>query len=350
MSERNDLLVTIAETIKTYRSGEIETIITAEHVDRWVSQFTPCHQLAFLKEFAHVIDQTFITEENIKQFLLGLLKNKSLVGENNSFSSYWRCSNFLNIQKHGQSQRQMLQLFEAVLYTNLGVRIETKEHEGGDYIYLDDILFTGNRIYRDLHDWILNKAPQKAKVHVIIIVYHTSGLYYLKQKLSDTVKEANKEIEIDFLYLGSIENRRYYKNSSEILWPTQIPNFPLMQDYLLSNSLEIELRQNLNKKYFPFSSEIGRQLLEEEFLISGIKILSQFTNPNPIWKPLGFGPFGLGFGSMIVTYRNCPNNCPLALWWGDPDAEEGSLHWYPLLRRKTYTDKEYLINAFNDVS
>lgn len=34
----------------------------------------------------------------------------------------------------------------------------------------------------------------------------------------------------------------------------------------------------------------------------------------------------LGFGSMLVTFRNCPNNSPLALWAGDP--------WYPLFPRK----------------
>jgi hypothetical protein len=38
----------------------------------------------------------------------------------------------------------------------------------------------------------------------------------------------------------------------------------------------------------------------------------------------------LGFGSLIVTFRNCPNNTPLALWAGDP--------WYPLFPRITNTD------------
>jgi hypothetical protein len=35
----------------------------------------------------------------------------------------------------------------------------------------------------------------------------------------------------------------------------------------------------------------------------------------------------LGFGSTLVTFRNCPNNCPLAFWAGYP--------WYPLFQRKT---------------
>jgi hypothetical protein len=35
-----DLLVAIADEIKTYRADEIE-VRTPDHVDRWVSQFTP---------------------------------------------------------------------------------------------------------------------------------------------------------------------------------------------------------------------------------------------------------------------------------------------------------------------
>ena len=73
MSERRDLLVSIANEIKTYRKGEIDQP-TPEHVDRWASQFTPANQIAFLREFNHVIKQTFlklrikkkITRKNMK--------------------------------------------------------------------------------------------------------------------------------------------------------------------------------------------------------------------------------------------------------------------------------------------
>ena len=63
--------------------------------------------------------------------------------------------------------------------------------------------------------------------------------------------------------------------------------------------------------------------MESELLIAGVSIRDLSQNPKDILPPLAFGPFGLGFGSMLVTFRNCPNNCPLALWWGDPDATSG---------------------------
>lgn len=97
-------------------------------------------------------------------------------------------------------------------------------------------------------------------------------------------------------------------------------------------------------------AEAGRQLLESEFLIAGVKIRSLIQSPKDFIRPLGCGNFGVGFGSMLVTYRNCPNNCPLALWWGDPEATSGALHWYPLLSRKTYAAPENVFNIFDDLS
>ncbi len=49
----------------------------------------------------------------------------------------------------------------------------------------------------------------------------------------------------------------------------------------------------------------------------------------------------LGFGSLVVTFRNCPNNAPLALWVGDP--------WYPLFPRTTNSQAE-IVRLFRDLT
>ena len=89
---------------------------------------------------------------------------------------------------------------------------------------------------------------------------------------------------------------------------------------------------------WPFSSEQGRSLLEREFLLAGIRIRNLAQQPADIVRPLGWGPFGLGSGSTLVTFRNCPNNAPLALWWGDPRAPQGHpfREWFPLFPRTTH--------------
>jgi hypothetical protein len=89
-----------------------------------------------------------------------------------------------------------------------------------------------------------------------------------------------------------------------------------------------------------FSSETRRSVLEQAFLKAGLRIRSFSANPHAALRPLGFSPFGVGFGSLFLSFRNCPNNAPLALWWGD--HTKPSWHpfskWYPLVPRKTYGD------------
>jgi hypothetical protein len=198
-------------------------------------------------------------------------------------------------------------------------------------------MFSGGRVGYDLEQWINKDAPQIARVHVIVAAFHTSGHFFVERKLKDVAKATGKNIKIEFWRALKIENRKAYKNNSGVLWPAVIPEIEAVQTYLaLPSKFPFEPRQP-GVLAGPFLSESGRQILESEFLIAGIKIRSLSENPKPVMRPLGFSPFGLGFGSTIVTYRNCPNNCPLALWWGDPEATSGALHWYPLLPRTGYS-------------
>jgi hypothetical protein len=226
------------------------------------------------------------------------------------------------------------------LYDEYGIELDNCGKPDGDYIYLDDVIFSGDRVGHDLKQWIEHNAPQTAKVHVIVVAIHTYGEYSLTERnFKEVIKKSGKEIRIKYCKASTIENRLSYRNRSEVLWPTVIPNVPEVQDYiaLLPPKSSFVARQAGSAVVAPFSSEQGRQVLESEFLIAGAKIRSLSENPKDIIRPLGYSPFGVGFGSMIATYRNCPNNCPLALWWGDPEATSGALHWYPLLQR-TYAE------------
>jgi len=69
--------------------------------------------------------------------------------------------------------------------------------------------------------------------------------------------------------------------------------------------------------------------------------LQHSRTPSEVLKPLGFTKFdGLGFGGTTFTYRNCPNNAPLAFWWGDyePTGVPALDCWYPLMKRIGYTE------------
>ena len=275
-----------------------------------------------------------------------LVTNQKLAGDDPM--AYWSSANFLSIQQNGQSQKEMLKLFSKCLEDECGLDLDDCGEDGGDFIYLDDVMFSGNRVGNDLEPWIVNDAPQSATVHVIVAAYHTLGQFLVERRLNRVIAESGKKIAIEYWRALTVENQKAHKNSSGVLWPTAAPNVAEVQAYMtLPSKFPFDPRQPSAKPIEPFSSEAGRQVLESEFLIAGAKIRAMSENPKQSMRPLGFSPFGVGFGSMIVTYRNCPNNCPLALWWGDPEATSGALHWYPLLQREGYSSVR---NIFDDLT
>jgi len=345
MTERIGLLNSLATTIADYRAGEL-TPPTLDHVERWVQQFDGCVQVPLLREVVHVLKTTYFSRASIQEFLAGLAASSELAGAHPS--EFWRSANFLNIQQNGNSQREMLDMFDGILVAEYGLSIDLCGLQGGAFIYLDDVMFSGNRIGNDLETWIRDAAPSRATVHVVVIAIHSSGEYLTDRRLRATIEASGKKIGIKYWRAKTIENRKSYKNASEVLWPAKLPDDADLNVYLaLAHKFPFEPRA-LGGKLGPFSSEPGRQILERELLLAGVKIRANCANPKDIMRPLGFSPFGLGFGSMIVTFRNCPNNCPLALWWGDPYAGSSSplSKWYPLFPRKTYT-REVSIDGFS---
>ena len=66
-------------------------------------------------------------------------------------------------------------------------------------------------------------------------------------------------------------------------------------------------------------------------MMAGLEVRRQCPLLPETIRPLGATLLKtFGFGSTIVTFRNCANNCPPALWAGDP--------WIPLFPRSTNSD------------
>lgn len=337
MGERDDLLESISSIIATYRSGEIGVMDT-DHVNRWAAQFSKENNIAFLREFRHVLQYTFITYDQFVDFLQSLSSNVELSGAEPK--GYWEAANFLNIQKNGHSQRHMRSMMTEVLSNRFNLDMEKCGSTLGDYIYLDDILFTGGRAGTDLEAWIRTSAPQRINLQIIVMVSHTLGEFQARTRLERCAKEVGKQLSLRFWRIVSLENRLAYKESSNVLWPARVPDDLAVKVYIdAQKQFPLKLR-NTGGRTGLFSSEAGRQILEHEFLVAGVKIRDGIASPKDFLRPLGCSSFGVGFGSLIATYRNCPNNCPLAIWWGDSEAQSGPLKWYPLLPRKIYgTDR-----------
>lgn len=329
MSQRQALLASIAQTIQDYRNGILPRPIT-DHVERWIQQFNDDVQIPILKELDHVLQRTYFSKKRVMDFLRNLIYAKNLTGDNPK--GFWRSANFLNIQGGGNSQRDMLALFSKVLSGEFGFSIEDCGQRKDVFIYLDDGIFTGNRVRHDLKKWIKN-APDKASVHVICIALHRGGYYYAQKEIQEAIKAVGKNIAINWWRDIELENRKAYSNSSDVLRPTFIPDDDAVQSYVasISKRYEATLRNPGNPGAAGiFSSDAAKILLEQEFLKAGVRIRQMCPNLKDNHRPLGYMILeSLGFGSLIVTYRNCPNNAPLVFWAGDP--------WYSLFPRITNT-------------
>ena len=338
MKNRNKLLERIAATIKDYRTSDLPAP-TSEHVDRWIRQFETDVQLPLLHEMHYVLARTYFSQSEVRRFFQSVAENQKLAGSKPR--DFWHSVRLLDIQQEGNSQAEIRQLFSDSITRKYGITAGSGNASNNVFIYLDDVLFSGGRVGNDLSQWVIKQCPSSATVHIVVIVAHHFGEYKCHSRLAQVARDAGKDVNFQFWAAKRVENRLAYSDKSEVLWPADIPDDPALSDYMAQEKkFPFEPRASGGQLQWPiFSSEAGRQLLERELLLAGMHIRSLSREPSPALRPLGFGPFGLGFGSMIVTYRNCPNNAPLALWWGDPNAATNHpfSRWYPLVQRRTYS-------------
>lgn len=337
LNERRELLAAIANTIKDYRSDDLPEP-TPDHVDKWIRQFGASVQVPMLCELNHVLKRTYFSRSDVRNFFSREIDNSALAGKEPR--EFWRAAHLLDIQEAGSSQTEIRRLFLEELEHRYGLAAEGESNQV--FVYLDDFLFTGNRMGNDLSTWIAQSAPTVATVHTLVIAMHRLGEWKCETRLEEAANATGKQLHFNFWAALRIENRKKYRNKSEVLWPTAIPYNNALTTYMAEETkFPFESRQPGRHSKTPiFSSEEGRQLLEKELLLAGMHIRSLSENPSPALRPLGFSPFGLGFGSMVITYRNCPNTAPLPLWWGDPTANSAHplSQWYPLVQRKTYSE------------
>jgi hypothetical protein len=226
----------------------------------------------------------------------------------------------------------MIEMFDSALQTKCGLRVDECGDDSGVYVYIDDGIFTGNRIRNDFSEWIKTDAPKKATVHIVVMALHLNGRRYAQGALNRELNAAGKEINFKWWRGVEVDDLRDSTYTSDVLRPTNIPDHELTQNYVDNRVHKPILRSpgNIGTNEF-FSSEEGRDILEQEFLKAGVEIRSKSPSLIAYQRPLGNSVLEtLGFGSLLVTFRNCPNNSPVAFWAGNP--------WHPLFPRSSNSE------------
>lgn len=320
--EQDQLCASIAATIADYRADEIQAR-TPDDVDRWVRQLDADVRIPILRELDHVLRRTYFSQGRVTRYLQWLRSHAPLVGPRPE--EFWCSVRLLELQEPGRSQGAMLEVLRDL--HEVGAARDTAT----TFLYLDDGVFSGNQISRNLAYWIRDDCPAEARVEIACLALHTGGQWnairptgYVEAAKAKT----GKAVEIGWWPEMKLENRLAYANVSDVLWPTALPDDDRVQAY--ADTLpNVHFRSSRSVgRLSLFSSPEGRHLLEQELLKAGARIHEIAPHLNGYQRPLGNSVLdSLGFGSMIVTHRNCPNNAPLALWVGDP--------WIPLFPRRT---------------
>ena len=336
MQEMEVLADSIAKTIEGYCNNIFCATNDKDHVLRWVSQFDENDQLFVLQQTNILLSKQYFSKEKYKFIIDKLIrKTKTTTLQNLSF---------LDIQQNGNSQRDMLTLLDQSSQEIHNVPLLINDYSTGKFVYFDDVVFTGDRICRDLEDWIINSAPMECKLLIASIFTHTYATYNIEKRLTKLIRDSGKKISLSFSFFGrQYENKFIMRNQSDVFWPREENiNIPcgIDPERFVSTAPE---GQNPGRTGFVqsyvFRNESDRDRFEKILCEKGFYIISLCTDPSISMKPLGYKTYkGLGFGGTIFTYRNSPNNTPLAFWWGNPEMEDWNplSKWYPLMMRVTY--------------
>ncbi|MDN7805145.1 phosphoribosyltransferase-like protein [Burkholderia gladioli] len=295
---------------------------TPQRVHEWLGQIRPGYRDVVLSELAHVLSQTYIKKATIENWIAGFIKSKKIVGENPA--AFWRDAVLLDIQGGGTSQRDMNEIVSDAVIAEFGFAPQETTADPV-YVYVDDVAYSGSRLLRDVDRWAAEN--QNARLVIYTPVVHAYGWWKVADEFNkrDSVKGISWNWYSEFI----LEDRRRYTYSSDVLRPISLPeNEAAVRNYVEAFRYPAVYRQDGSLgEHGLFSSLQARDGLEKGLLIAGIDARESCINFPVTHRPLGFNSLEMmGFGSTIVTYRNCPNNAPLALWAGYP--------WIPLFPRR----------------
>ena len=186
----------------------------------------------------------------------------------------------------------------------------------------------------DCRNWIPAYAPNEFSLQILVAACHSGADYYVEKQIRAIAAEANKKLlSFGIWRLKTLNNRKDDNARADVLRLREYPNDAESKAYWEKNGegkAPALLRGNTNNQSKLYSSEEQRNHLEQTLWYAGVTIKDQCRHLKVRHRPLGYTSTNsenkLGFGSLSVTYRNCPNNSPLALWAGDP--------WYALLPRR----------------
>jgi hypothetical protein len=295
----------LASFVDQYRGARVPN--AKKHVRSWLQAFDEPDRVG--DELAQVLRSSFLTREQAASELGDWLTNPKKVSK--GLINSWDEATFLDIAERGGSQRDVLDLLDEEAAAKGEEPIRSRS---GDrvFVYADDVSVHGMRILNDLTSWATHDAPAEFDL-LILLEWELAGQEtYVTNELKTRARRAGRTGRIRWWCNEQFTRADCYS-------PSELPDNEELVAWREEMGVEeIALRTGTATGRF-FSSDESRRRIESEFLIAGAKILAnnRHLNPRKYMRPLGNAIWRnapLGLGVPIVTWRNCPNSAPLALW------------------------------------
>lgn len=319
--------------------------MSADHVLAWVSQFDEGDRGFILDELAVIFQKTYISKEKC----ISLIKNYIVFWTNKfkytSVQAFLLDTVFLDLQSPGKSQKELLAFFNEIISDTYGISLTQCGQDAKHYIYLDDVLSTGNTVYRQLESWLTDKSERNAQLsnyeyiknkgltlHVCLLCAHTWGMNNIEFRFMKAFgNDVKKHIKYQWYHLVENNLKAFNPKLNHMLpvedQPTEIQQYLASLDFANANEDRAYRKATQPVTEILFSSPASRIRLENIFLKKGVEILSRVQNLRvQQLRPLGYtikSHKTFGLGTLFFTYRNIPNNSPIVFWWANNN-------WKPL--------------------
>ncbi len=327
-----DLMGQIASKLSDYRYPP-PAGMDVNHVNRWIQQFEPNDRRFVLEETDRLMGLGYFSERHYQK-----AANEEANDQENE--QIFNDGAFLNIQLQGSSQREYLNLIQSLREDAINVISRNTDvnwvHSFREFVYADDVSFSGAKAISDLTWFITHFELQNITIYVYFMGLHTFAEWKIKEQLERVFLDRNITIEVNGGKFIRVENQRRNSSQSGVCAKAESVSMPLWATRTVN--FTGTYREGYSENDI-FPDETRRDRFEAILTKIGFSILVHSQNPSPVIKPLGFSTFrGVGFGGTIFTFRNCPNNTPLAFWWGSyhVTGQPALDCWYPLMRRNGY--------------
>lgn len=352
----------IAELLSLIADYRIEeNLMSTTIIDQWINQFKDIDREFVLDETIHLIKRRYLSLENAKNLLKRRIEFLTTEYKFETSYAFLQEVQIIDHQPKGKSQKILLNLLYEICENNFGFDLRTHFNPRAKYyIYLDDILCTGDTLFKGL---AINDGPNKGFFHrtgsdgrknLDIFIENDAklllGFFCLhKKNIHKVIKRIefglNKVIPIHYSWNSGLEidnrstqdcNFNYFilseANKSEKVQKCEAQIKSKLKTSNYYEEEEFYYRPN----DFPdeeklYSSKENRERYEKIIAEICIDVYnsseSLLANTRP--RPLGYGlrlENSLGFGTIFFTWRNAPYNTPLIFWYGHNG-------WHPLFRR-----------------